>query len=265
MKISHEVPICLLEASKNFNDYDYILPHLLDKYPEYEAYMRQAKNEGRYSIMDNSLHELGTPYNEDRLLYWLGELEPNEFIVPDIWEDAQNSYEKAVYWKDHLLYYPKTTFVTVIQSRNSADTGNLYQAYKYLGYKKIAFSYGADYYVKLVPHYNISLAKSLGRLKVIVDLCNKEIIKLEDKIHLLGCNLPQEFLWYNNIPQIETIDTSNPIMAGIMHEKYRDYGLLFKPKVKIDEVIDKTFDRETIEIIKYNITKFRKINGLYTH
>ena len=30
IKVSHEVPINLLEKSKLFNDYDYCLPHLLD-------------------------------------------------------------------------------------------------------------------------------------------------------------------------------------------------------------------------------------------
>jgi len=31
MKISHEVPKCLLNNSREFNDYDYCLPHLLDE------------------------------------------------------------------------------------------------------------------------------------------------------------------------------------------------------------------------------------------
>ena len=31
MKVSHEVPRCLLTASTEFNDYDYCLPHLLDQ------------------------------------------------------------------------------------------------------------------------------------------------------------------------------------------------------------------------------------------
>jgi hypothetical protein len=35
-----------------------------------------------------------------------------------------------------------------------------------------------------------------------------------DRIHLLGCSLPQEFLYYNDIKQIESIDTSNPVMAA---------------------------------------------------
>ena len=31
MKVSHEVPKVLLNNSREFNDYDYCLPHLLDK------------------------------------------------------------------------------------------------------------------------------------------------------------------------------------------------------------------------------------------
>jgi hypothetical protein len=31
IKISHEVPFCLLEQSREFNDYDYCLPHLMDE------------------------------------------------------------------------------------------------------------------------------------------------------------------------------------------------------------------------------------------
>ena len=66
VKVSHEVPIELLETSKTFNDYDYCLPHLLDQYPLYEQYFRQAKKEGRYIIMENSLHELGEAYDTKR-------------------------------------------------------------------------------------------------------------------------------------------------------------------------------------------------------
>ena len=42
VKISHEVPITLLEESKKFNDYDYCLPHLLDQHNLYEKYFRQS-------------------------------------------------------------------------------------------------------------------------------------------------------------------------------------------------------------------------------
>lgn len=47
MKISHETPMCLLEDSRKFNDYDYCLPHLLDEEPKYLEYFQKAKKEGR--------------------------------------------------------------------------------------------------------------------------------------------------------------------------------------------------------------------------
>ena len=68
-KISHEVPRCLLTASPEFNDYDYCLPHLLDIDEEYKQYFINARDKGRYVIMDNSLHELGEAYNSKRLLH----------------------------------------------------------------------------------------------------------------------------------------------------------------------------------------------------
>ena len=45
--------------------------------------------------MDNSLHELGEVYDTKRLLNWVNELEPNEFIVPDVWENANASVRNA--------------------------------------------------------------------------------------------------------------------------------------------------------------------------
>jgi hypothetical protein len=59
MKFSHEVPLCLLEDSLEFNDYDYALVHLLDKDKDYVDFFMKAKQQGRYIILDNSLHELG--------------------------------------------------------------------------------------------------------------------------------------------------------------------------------------------------------------
>ena len=88
MKVSHEVPLNLLDLSPKFNNYDYCLPHLLDKYDQYKDYFIEAKKQGRYIIMDNSLHELGEAYNTERLLHWIEILKPDEFIVPDVWEEA---------------------------------------------------------------------------------------------------------------------------------------------------------------------------------
>ena len=98
IKISHEVPFCLLEKSREFNDYDYCLPHLMDENEEYRNFFHESKKMGRYIVMDNSLHELGEAYNTERLIHWIDEIKPNEFIVPDVWEDYTASVVNARQW-----------------------------------------------------------------------------------------------------------------------------------------------------------------------
>jgi hypothetical protein len=43
IKVSHETPLCLLEDSRKFNDYDYCLPHLLDEEAGYENISAKQK------------------------------------------------------------------------------------------------------------------------------------------------------------------------------------------------------------------------------
>ena len=42
-KISHELPINMLNRSFEINDYEYCLPHLLDQNPIYEKHFRNAR------------------------------------------------------------------------------------------------------------------------------------------------------------------------------------------------------------------------------
>ena len=83
-----------------------------------------------------------------------------------------------------------------------------------------------------------------------------------DRIHLLGCSLPQEFLYYQDIKQIESIDTSNPVMAAFDGDIYNHWGLNSKPKTKIDEVMNKEYDSDIYDKIEYNTTQFKRINAL---
>ena len=261
VKISHEVPLQLLSQSEEFNDYDYCLPHLLDQFPTYEAYFREAKKKGRYIIMDNSLRELGEAYDTSRLLHWVSELEPNEFIVPDVWENAAISVRNARTWASVEL--PEgVNKVAVVQGKSYTDFATSYQSYKWFGYKKIAFSYGASWFQECFQHPNPYVAKMMGRLKTINNLYKNNIISDFDKVHLLGCNLPQEFLYYKDFKFIESIDTSNPVMHGLKGIRYSEGGLLHKDKEKIDENFTRKITPKQIEDILYNTKMFRKINNL---
>ena len=263
--ISHEVPVDFLYESREFNDYDYALPHLLDTNDEYREYFLNSKKEGRYIIMDNSLHELGKAYNDERLIYWVNKLEPNEFIVPDVWEKRSLTLDNARKWKQIqknglISSFPK--LVAVAQGETYSDIMICVSALiNYWEYDKIALSYGASSYNEIFPHPNPYIGKMLGRVFVVSKLAQEKWMK-ESKLHLLGCALPQEFSYYNDssFNFIESIDTSNPIIHGIMGVSYNDYGLNKKISTKIDTI----HETQNKDIIYHNIKQFKKLLTNYS-
>ena len=82
------------------------------------------------------------------LLKWVNILEPSNFFIPDVWQNYNASIVNAKEWSKIQL--PKgVTKVAVIQAEDKSKVGLCYQTYRDLGYEKIAFSYGADYYKTL--------------------------------------------------------------------------------------------------------------------
>jgi hypothetical protein len=261
VKLSHEVPFCLLEKSREFNDYDYCLPHLMDENEEYRNFFYKSKEMDRYIVMDNSLHELGEAYNTERLMHWVNEIKPNEFIVPDVWEDYTTSVRNAKQWSKIEL--PEgVTKVAVVQAKSLHEAYLCVQSYKDFGYKKIAFSYGAQYYHDLAPHPDKDFGKAIGRFMVLSQMCEDKLLSPSDRIHLLGTASPIEFGLYKNIKCIESIDTSNPIMAGIEKRLYNNLGTSPKPIANMNQYQDVSKDSIETELIEYNVRKFREINGL---
>ena len=124
-------------------------------------------------------------------------------------------------------------------------------------------SYGASYYNEVCPHPNPNFGKALGRIQTITKMHNIGIISKFDRVHLLGCAVPQEFNWYYGMHFIESIDTSNPVMASANGMHYHIYGLTEKPKAKIDEEMHKEYFTEGR--LSNNILKFRQINYAFLH
>ena len=260
MIVSHEVPRCLLTSSPDFNSYDYLLPHLLDQDEEYLQYFKDAKKAGRYIIMDNSLHELGEAYDHERLRYWINEIEPDEFIVPDVWMDCHKTAAQAKYWRQFT--YPENTKITaVIQGSNKNEAYLCANLLQNLGYEKLCVSYGATWYNDFFPHTNPDMGKALGRVRFVQGLLNLKSL-YNVKYHLLGCSIPQEFGWYDNHPKIESIDTSNPIMAALDGTRYTEQGLTTKPKANMNDNFEIDFIDINYQNVLYNTMSFRKINGL---
>ena len=246
----------MLDKSFEINDYEYCLPHLLDQNETYKKHFEDAKESGSYIIMDNSLHELGKAYDTDRLLHWINHLEPNEFIVPDVWQDKTATLVNAKRWMSVKLP-ESTTKVAVVQAQSYHEAFECYNILKMQGYQKIAFSYGADWYAEEFPHPNPLVGKMMGRIMTISKMYKKGLIGESDRVHLLGCALPQEFGYYADFPFIESIDTSNPIIHGLQGIKYNSLGLLNKESIKIDQ-IDKEINTDILYDINHNLIQFKQ-------
>jgi hypothetical protein len=257
-KISHELPINMLSRSFEINDYEYCLPHLLDQSEIYKNHFEKAKETGSYIIMDNSLHELGEAYDTERLLHWVDHLEPDEFIVPDVWQNKNQTLVNAKKWLKIDLP-ENTTKVAVVQANNYAEAYQCYHILKnHHGYQKIAISYGADWYADEFPHPNPLVGKMMGRIMTVSKMYNSGLISDNDRVHLLGCALPQEFGYYADFPFIESIDTSNPIIHGLEGVKYNSVGLLTKSSTKIDKMGLTPLDQEKLFNINHNLIQFKK-------
>ena len=260
IKVSHELPLCLLPYSEHINDYEYILVHLLDKYPSYLEHMLKAKEKGTFIIMDNSAHELKEPYSDEKLFEWVNIIKPNIFIVPDYIEDKTRSSVKAKEWANVILP-AGVEKMAVVQATSFADALESYTLYKDLGYKYISFPYGSNYYTELSNHPNKDFAKAIGRNIVVSKLYKLGVISDTDRIHLLGCSIPNEFFLYQNMSFIKSVDTSNPIASAFEGIEYDINGLSVKPKIKIDEIMEMELSKETLKTVLINSFRFRRINN----
>lgn len=274
MRVSHEVPISLLEKSLEFNDYDYCLVHLL-RNDTYQQFYRRAVANGRRVILDNSIFELGKAFDPFAFYQQVELLNPSEHIVPDVLEDCEGTIDSFLYCKSKYEYpferaNNRSTGVTigVVQGKTFDE---LLRCYKFMALHadKIAISFDYSAYLNLGYTWDSTITEKLqlyctGRQNFI-SMLHKLGVWVDKPHHLLGASLPQEFLYYNknNIDNIETIDTSNPIVAGMKGISYDPLiGMIIKPAEKLADLINQAVTPEQYSIIEKNTYLFKKINGI---
>lgn len=258
MRVAHESPLEIFDLVQEQTDYDYALVHLFETNKAYLDKFKSAVAKGRHVILDNSLFELETPFDPERFAYWINELKPTEYIIPDALEDSYTTISNLNEWLD--LYKDKVDGKTigVVQGRSYDD---LIWCYKELEPKvdKVAISFDYSWMVEGSSGlFNREEQFMLGRRRLIRSLVLDNVINIDKPHHLLGCFLPQEFTAYKNCKWIDTIDTSNPVVHGINNIRYEPFGLEEKVKTKLIEYMDKQLTLSQVDDIFYNIRKFRE-------
>jgi hypothetical protein len=256
MKIFHELPLALMHYGYEWTDGDYCLPHLIDKYDQYRIYFQKARLAKRFIIMDNGLFE-GVNHTTEDLLEKINLIRPNIFIVPDAWNDATTTLVNAKSWmNNYKSHIPEgTELMAVLQGKDMGELISTYQILVDIGYKHIAFNHSSIAYQSIGSDDTLK-NQMFGRIELIRQLVQKDIIRKDLYHHLLGCSLPQEFMAYSEFNWIKSVDTSNPILVGAEGVRYGDNGIDWKPKEKLEFYFEKDLGGKVEDII-FNVNKFK--------
>jgi hypothetical protein len=281
MKISHEVPLSLLAASRDFNDYDYALVHLFEENAKYYDFYKESLDLGRTVILDNSVFELETAFDPDRFAFWINKLQPTEYIIPDVLDNANQTIQNVKDWVSNYDVPGKK--IGVVQGSTFEEAIYCYNMIAPL-VDKIAISFNCKFYetryhnfykdgdpiildydlhgapITILTQYVTKQRHLLsewmcGRVSFLQHLVELGYTK---PVHLLGCSLPQEFKAYTGSEYsfIDSVDTSNPIVHAINDIKYLpDYGLTDKVSTKLIDYLYQ--DVAVSDDMMYNIEQFR--------
>lgn len=262
IQVSHESPLSLLKKSRKYNDYDYALVHLFEENKEYYGFFKQSLKMGRRVILDNSLFELKESFDPDRFAFWIKELKPTDYVVPDTFEDYYSTKAQFEKWKYSYSNLPGNT-IGVIHGRNVAEA---IKCYEFMAKEadKIAINAMDSYFLHMSGKNYENKYKSLmtGRVNFIDLLVVKNLINTYKKHHLLGNTLPQEGLHYTskNYDWLESVDTSNPIVHGLLGIRYNGIlGLETKDSTLLADLLHADINPQRFKDIMYNIYRFKDI------
>jgi len=263
IKIAHESPKACFDTVQSMTDYDYALVHLFEEDKEYLELFLDAKAEGREIILDNSIFELEEAFDANRFAHWIKELEPTWYIVPDALENAKKTMSQMAEWNLKYRDLPGKK-IGVVQGKTYSEIIGCYEYMATIAnVDMIAISFDYSYYEQKVPHPNKYVSWMLGRVQLLSRMLRDGVIDTDKPHHLLGCGLPQEFSFYHNAgwDWIYSLDTSNPVVHGLMNIAYSDRGLWDKASQKLFTMINSEVSDTQLGDIKHNINMFRQLTN----
>ena len=265
IKRYHEAPKCIFNQVQQYTDGDYALVHLFETDPEYLAMFKKALADGRDVILDNSIFELGTSFDHDRFAYWINELKPTWYIVPDVWKNGPATTKMFF---EFIEAHPRETLhgkvVGVAQGHTLEEVILCYQAIEpYCD--MIAFNFDFSSYATQQVGMPKRLLMSLGRVKMLRNLWGLSVINTDKPHHLLGCGVPQEICWYpKDWNWVRSMDTCHPVMEAMVGRRYDPDmpGLVEKDPTKMCNIMDAQVDDLVWADIEHNLKCISSMDAL---
>jgi len=264
MAIAHEAPICILDTVKMYTDFDYALVHLLEESKEYKDYFynntalknnafKSLNTRRRPIILDNSIFELGEAFESEKYESYVRDLNPDIYIMPDVLGDKEATLHNATQWaKKEFERYS----MAVIQGQSMDELVECYKEFLKLDIDAIAIGFNHSFFVNDETTRDWDQANS--RIRLVKHLKESCIWDYNKYHHLLGCSLPLEFS-HCIYHDINSVDTSSPVLHGLLDIKFNEMGVLEKKKIKVNEMMYTTVYPEQIEKIVENIKTFSYI------
>jgi len=265
MLIAHEAPISILEDVQQVTDYDYALVHLFETHPEYYKFFKHAVAAGREVLLDNSIFELGTAFDASKFAKYVNDLKPTFYVVPDVLEDSAATIESYINF--NINYDLPGLKIGVVQGKTYEELVNCYTfmssnadyiaiSFDYSFYQFIGLKYGTN-----TQDYQAKFQRQSSGRQTFIDMLKRDgIWNYKKPHHLLGASIVSEFAKYKDDTSIRSCDTSNPVMAGLLEQRYiKGIGLRYKSSIKLVDLIDTPFNETNLSDILFNIKCFRSI------
>lgn len=262
IKRFHEAPTSVFDKVQAVTDGDYFLVHLYETHPDYLQKFYQAREQGRETILDNSIFELGEAFDMKKFANWVERTQPTWYIVPDVLESSYGTLYNLRKWNDtYADRFVDSKKIVVVQGKTYDEIVRCYSEIATTGdADMIAISFDYSYYEDSVPNPNKYMSWMLGRVKLLGDLAADGVIDEKKPHHLLGVALAGEGLFYKQYPWLYSIDTSNPVVHGIKGIEYEPgRGLLWKQSQKLHEMITLPEAKIDWETVAYNVEEFKKL------
>jgi hypothetical protein len=288
---------------EKYNDYSYALVHLFEESEDYFQHFVKALKSGRDVILDNSIFELGEAFSPQefmkniiKLAEAAGDLNARQhliYIIPDVLHDSEATlsnldlFLKEYNCIDTLPGRP----MAVIQGKTMEELEQCFLAMSGRGLDRIGIPYICKGYQHAFIPDTVIEGKAIpietnrgmylraavhGRQYLIHKLAVTGNSLENERIHLLGAALPQEFKMYTtdfdeNVrvildKAIVSLDTSNPVVHGLLSIPYNPInGLVTKADLLLATMLhmpEEDVKPETMKIVTDNIEAFRWLNRL---
>lgn len=270
-QIAHEAPLSLMPFIRQVTDYDYALVHLFEDKElgePYKNFFVESMKMGRKVILDNSIFELGEAFDVGKFFWYVQDLTPTEYIIPDVFQDSKGTLKNVEDWfqlvnEMNPAILIKCKAIGVVQGKTEEECIECYKALaSNPNIYKIAIPFDFEWYQEQNKLSQKEIAYMVGRRRFVMELSRIDELLPIKPLHLLGCALPQEFIYYRNVVPgllyIESIDTSNPVLHGMEGYRYTDEWLDFKSSTKMATIMGEGATPQQVADVFYNIGKFRE-------